>query len=320
MGSVIEVEGLTKTFGGNRAVDDLDFTVGSGTIHGFLGPNGAGKTTTLKILIGLLRLDRGKVRVLEWDVGKDERGARARVGYMPETPKFPTYLTGHELLDFYGRMYNVQDDQRAQAITSAFEMVGLDAKQDDRISSYSKGMQQRLGLAQALLLHPDLVILDEPSMGLDPLGMVEFRGLIRRLRNKDEMTVFLSSHLLHEVQQLCDQVTIINRGRLVASGTIQEISSKLVGTSTLEIEVGTVDEKVVQAVRSLDFVSEVEIKGNRIVVRVNTNFDVRPQISKSIVEAGATILSMQVVGQNLEDAFIKLMQEYKEDVERKNAN
>ena len=179
MDLAIEIVGLTKRYGSLVAVKKLNLQVEKNTIHGFLGPNGAGKTTTIKVLVGLLRPDEGTVKVLGHEVRGDMPEARLKVGYMPELPKFPKHLKGWELLDIYGRMYGMSEQQRREQIPKLLEMVGLRGREKDLIGKYSKGMQQRLGIAQALLSEPELVILDEPSLGLDPVGMVEVREIIK---------------------------------------------------------------------------------------------------------------------------------------------
>jgi ABC-2 type transport system ATP-binding protein len=218
----IETIDLTKKYGHLTAVDKLDLRVKANTIHGFLGPNGAGKTTTIKILVGLLKPDEGTVKIFDREVKGDKPDIRLKIGYMPELPKFPKYLTGYELLDIYGEMYGLTKMVRKEQVPKLLEMVGLKERGRDRIGKYSKGMQQRIGIAQALINEPELVILDEPSLGLDPVGMVEVREIVKEIA-KEGTTVFLSSHLLHEVQQTCSEITIINRGISLASGTLEEI-------------------------------------------------------------------------------------------------
>src|SRR6266567_772596 len=222
---VIQTENLTKSYGSRIAVNHLNLTVEAKQIHGFLGPNGAGKTTTIKMLVGLLRPESGSIKILGEDAAGDRPGIRRRFGYMPELPKFPKHLTGIELLDIYGRMYGMNKEERQQRIPELLKMVGLEGRGKDRIGHYSKGMQQRVGIAQALLNNPELVILDEPSIGLDPVGMVEVRDMVKGIV-KGGQTVFFSSHLLAEVQQICDHVSIINNGNMLFTGTLDEVASK----------------------------------------------------------------------------------------------
>jgi ABC-2 type transport system ATP-binding protein len=308
---VIETAGLTKRYGSLTAVDKLDLKVEQDAIHGFLGPNGAGKTTTIKILVGLLRPDSGKVTVLGRDLGWDKPDVRLRVGYMPELPKLPKHLKGTELLDIYGRMCGMTREERKKQIPRLLDMVGLRERESDLVGKYSKGMQQRLGLAQALLNEPELVILDEPSIGLDPVGMVEVREMMKEI-SKEGVSVFLSSHLLHEVQQICTHVTIINKGVVLASGTLKEISAKVSGPATIETEVDKISEGVIQKVSELPFVTEVSADGKKLLVELSTRDDVRSQVSQAISAGGGIVVSMNLKGQSLEEVFMELLAKRKE--------
>jgi ABC-2 type transport system ATP-binding protein len=302
----IETIDLTKRYGSLTAVDRLNFKVEKNTIHGFLGPNGAGKTTTIKVLVGLLKPNEGTIKVLGQEVHGDRPDIRSRMGYMPELPKFPKHLKGWELLDIYGKMYGMTAQERREQIPRLLETAGLKGREKDLVGKYSKGMQQRLGIAQALLNEPELVILDEPSLGLDPIGMVEVRELMKEIA-KEGVTVFVSSHLLFEVEQICDHVTIIHHGASLVSDTLQNVSSKLAGPTTLQIEVTSLSDMTFEAVKKLPFVSNVSQEGNTLTIELKTRDDVRPQISQEITKSGGVIISMSVKGQTLEDAFIQLI-------------
>jgi ABC-2 type transport system ATP-binding protein len=314
---VIEADNLTKRYGALTAVNKLDLKVQRGSIHGFLGPNGAGKTTTIKILVGLLRPDEGTVKVLGQELhgGKNEgvfhafyeqADSRLGIGYMPELPKFPKHLKGSELLDIYGRMYGMTEQQRKEQIPKLIEMVGLKGRENDLIGKYSKGMQQRIGIAQALLNNPELVILDEPSLGLDPVGMVEVRELVKNIA-REGTTVFVSSHLLFEVEQICTDVTIINRGTALVSDTLQNVSGLLSGPALLHVEVAKISKNVVNAVKGLPFVSNVVQTGSTLRIQITTHEDVRAQVSQEITRAGGIIIGMSQKTSNLEDVFIQLI-------------
>jgi ABC-2 type transport system ATP-binding protein len=302
----IETIGLTKRYGSLTAVNKLDLKVERNAIHGFLGPNGAGKTTTIKILVGLLKPNEGTVRVLGQEVHGDQADSRLSIGYMPELPRFPKHLKGAELLDIYGRMYGMTEQQRKEQIPKLIEMVGLRGRENDLIGKYSKGMQQRIGIAQALLNNPELVILDEPSLGLDPVGMVEVRELMKAIA-KEGMTVFISSHLLFEVEQICTNVTIINRGTMLVSDTLQNVSSMLTGPALIHVEVAKMSDAVVQAVNGLPFVSNVGQTGEALSIQVATHEDMRVQVSEEITKAGGVIVGMSMKGSNLEDVFMQLV-------------
>jgi len=224
---------------------------------------------------------------------------------MPELPKFPKHLTGVELLDVYGRMYNIPKEARKKKIPELLKMVGLEGRGRDRIGKYSKGMQQRIGIAQALLNDPELVILDEPSIGLDPVGMVEVRDMVKGIV-KGGQTVFFSSHLLAEVQQICDHVTIINFGNMLFTGTLEEVSSKAGSSRSLVVEVQKASDSILQALKALPF-AVVEANNNVYTLHLKTKDDVRADISKAISAAGGVILRMQEQGGGLEDAFMSLV-------------
>jgi ABC-2 type transport system ATP-binding protein len=306
MDSAIETVNLTKKYGRLTAVDKLNLNVNAGTIHGFLGPNGAGKTTTIKILVGLLRPDEGNARVFGQEVSGDKPDVRLKMGFMPELPKFPKHLKGSELLDIYGRMYGMSQQQRKDQLPKLFESVGLKGRENDLIGKYSKGMQQRLGIAQALLNDPELIILDEPSLGLDPVGMIEVRELIKNVA-KEGMTVFLSSHLLFEVQQVCSHVTIINKGIALVSDTIENVSHKTKAPALLQIEVTKLTEAITENLEKLPFITDVKTEDNKLTIPLETKEDVRAQISETITNSGGTIIFMNMTGQSLEDVFVQLV-------------
>jgi ABC-2 type transport system ATP-binding protein len=312
---VIETSNLTKRYGALTAVNKLNLKVQRGSIHGFLGPNGAGKTTTIKILVGLLTPDEGNVKVLGQELHGDkgflqsfyeQADSRLGIGYMPELPKFPKHLKGWELLDIYGRMYGMAEQQRKEQIPKLIDMVGLKGRENDLIGKYSKGMQQRIGIAQALLNNPELVILDEPSLGLDPVGMVEVRELVKNIA-REGVTVFVSSHLLFEVEQICTDVTIINHGTALVSDSLPNVSGLLSGPALLHVEVAKISRNVVSAVKRLPFVSSVVQTGSTLRIQISTHEDVRVQVSQEITRAGGIIVGLSQKTSNLEDVFIQLI-------------
>jgi ABC-2 type transport system ATP-binding protein len=317
MDLAVETSGLTKRYGSLTAVNKLDLQVKRNTIHGFLGPNGAGKTTTIKILVGLLKPNEGSVKVLGQKIHGDNAGffhqwfyeqadSRLSIGYMPELPKFPKHLKGAELLDIYGQMYGMTQQQRKEQIPKLVELVGLKGRENDLIGKYSKGMQQRIGIAQTLLNNPELVILDEPSLGLDPVGMVEVREVVKEIA-KEGRTVLVSSHLLFEVEQICTHVTIINRGTALVSDTLQNVSGLLSGPAMLHVEVAKISPAIVNAVKALPSVSGVVQTGNTLRIQMKTHEDSRAQVSQEITRSGGIIISMSQKTSNLEDVFIQLI-------------
>jgi ABC-2 type transport system ATP-binding protein len=302
----IETTNLTKRYGSLTAVNKLNLKVERGTIHGFLGPNGAGKSTTIKILVGLLKATEGSAKVLGQEVRVDDANQRLHVGYMPELPKFPKHLKGAELLDIYGRMYGMNQQDRQTQISKLVELVGLKGRENDLIGKYSKGMQQRIGIAQALLNNPELVVLDEPSIGLDPVGMVEVRELVKAI-SKEGMTVLVSSHLLFEVEQICTHVTIINRGEALASDTLEKVSGMISGPATIQVEIANLAEPVIKALKALSIVKDITRNGSSLNVFVNTREDVRKQVSLAITGSGGVIVGMNQKSHSLEDVFIQLI-------------
>jgi len=302
----IETNGLTKSFGAIKAVDNLNLCVSSNSIHGFLGPNGAGKSTTIKILVGLLRADSGRAKILGADVKGDDPRTRQKVGYLPELPKFPKHLTGQELLEIYGQMYGMSRSQLKTVVPKLLETVGLTGRGKSRIGSYSKGMQQRLGIAQALLSDPELLILDEPSIGLDPVGMVEVRDLIKSIASHGR-TILLSSHMLYEVEQICTHVTIINHGVSLASGPIEEVTKHLSGKTSIEMEIVNMKDSIEEAIRRMPFVSSLTRRGRHLSIQLQTKDDVRTQISQLITSNGGIIVHMAQHGNDLESVFLQLV-------------
>ncbi len=222
-GVVLSAENLTKRFGNREAVSDVSFEVRAGEVFGFLGPNGAGKTTTIRMLVGLARPDRGRVRIRGLDLSRHFTQAMSHVGAIVESPDLYRYLTGRENLQHFARMLPAGASERIEELAA---MVALSERLDDKVSTYSLGMRQRLGIAQALLGEPDVLILDEPANGLDPAGIREIRQLVRRLARERGIGVFISSHLLSEIEQTCDRVAIIHRGRTLASGPVKELSAR----------------------------------------------------------------------------------------------
>ncbi|MGQ9719082.1 MAG: ABC transporter ATP-binding protein [Nitrososphaerales archaeon] len=306
MDVAIGTEGLSKSFGRIKAVDRLDLKVEVGTVHGFLGPNGAGKTTTIKLILGLLKPDSGSIQVLGYEKGGNRTDVRSRIGYMPELPKLPPFLKGRELLDIYGEIYGLSSIDRSNEAKRLLELVGLSDRSNDRIGHYSKGMQQRLGLAQALIGDPDLVILDEPSIGLDPVGIVEVREIIRKIASEGR-TVFLSSHLLNEVQQICSHATVINRGMKLIEGEISNLLGKFAKPGEVIVELEKASPDVVRAIRNLSFVEKVNWVGNRAEIICSKPGDFRADLSRAISDAGGLITGMKVEEKSLEELFLELI-------------
>jgi ABC-2 type transport system ATP-binding protein len=287
----VVTEGLTKRYGQITAVDRINLRVGRGEVYGFLGPNGAGKTTTLRMLLGLVRPTSGTATVLGASPGSPD--GVSRLGALVESPGFYPFLSGRDNLVVMAR----HSGSPTTEIDGLLEEVGLSTRADDRFAAYSQGMKQRLGIAAALLGDPDLVILDEPTNGLDPAGMTEMRSFIRRLRHRS--TVVLSSHLMHEVEQTCDRVGIISEGRLVREGTIDELR----GSFMLRVVVHPLAEAEA-LLSSLDAVESVGRADGALWLR--THPDRVAGINRVLVEGGLEVSELAVEQPSLEKVFLEL--------------
>ncbi len=283
------------------ALHDLSLTVEPGEVFGFLGPNGAGKTTTIKILTGLAAPSAGEA----WIFGRSARDpvARRRVGYLPEHFRFHDWMTGEAMLDFQGRLAGMSSGERRSRIPIVLEQVGLDGRGQERIRAYSKGMTQRLGLAQAILARPDLVLLDEPTSALDPIGRREVRDIIRDLRAAG-MTVFLNSHLLSEIEMVCDRVAIVDHGRVVRSGRLADM---LRGLPEIRLTLDRVDTPLLDLLRRLPGCREVlAVQGTSVTLAVS-EVDVAPRLVDALVRAGYRLYALVPAQQSLEDVFVGLV-------------
>ncbi|MGD9891145.1 MAG: ABC transporter ATP-binding protein [Dehalococcoidia bacterium] len=294
----IEAAGLRKVYGRTVALEELSLRVEQGEVFGFLGPNGAGKTTTVKILMGLVRPTAGEARIFGRPV--DEPEARRRAGYLPENFRFHDWLTGAALLDFHGRLAGMTAADRQRRIPEVIGRVGLAGRGGDRIRGYSKGMTQRIGLAQAILHRPDVVLLDEPTSALDPVGRREVRDLIRSLR-ADGLTVFINSHLLSEVEMVCDRVAIVARGRVVRAGRLEE----LLDAASLRVTLDRVDDDLVQTLGGIAPVANVE----GTTVTLEAEAEAAPLVAEAVIQAGYRLFGLVPVHRSLEDVFMQLVEE-----------
>jgi ABC-2 type transport system ATP-binding protein len=294
----IETAGVHKAFGRRVALHDLTVRVEPGEVFGFLGPNGAGKTTAVKILAGLVRPTHGTARVLGFSAG-DPR-ARRRLGYLPEQFRFQEWATGEELLDFHGRLAGLPATARRERIDVVLDQVGLGGRGRDRIGGYSKGMTQRIGLAQTLIAGPALVLLDEPTSALDPVGRRDVRALIQQLR-ADGVTVFLNSHLLSEVELVCDRVAIIDRGRVVRTGRLDELMGPVVH---LRLDVDRVDEALLTALERYGDLTDVAATSVTITI---DDAATAADVGELVVRNGYRLFALVPAQQSLEDIFVDLV-------------
>jgi len=300
---MIRVFGLTKDYGSRRAISDLTFNAGKGEILGFLGPNGAGKTTTMRILTGYMPPTSGKVTIGGYDVIDDSLAVRRIVGYLPETVPLYSDMTVYEYLKFMADIRNVKNSR--QRIYETLELVQLADRSKGYIGKLSKGMRQRVGLAQALLHQPDVLILDEPTIGLDPKQVVKFRELIRSI-GKDR-TVLLSSHILPEVQQVCDRVLIINKGKIVTEDTPEQLQARLTGAQRVNVRVrGDINDLLPQLEKITGVINITPEADDRFEFESIPGQDLRPQVARMIVNAGYDLLELRPVNLSLEDIFLQL--------------
>jgi ABC-2 type transport system ATP-binding protein len=300
---MIQVEGLTKDYGARRAIEDLNFHADQGEILGFLGPNGAGKTTTMRILTGYMPPTSGKAQVAGFDVVDQSLDVRRRVGYMPETiPLYPD-MTVFEYLKFMADLRRVPNVE--ERVDDLLERLKLLDRSESYISNLSKGMRQRVGLAQALVHDPDVLILDEPTIGLDPVQIIEVRNLIKELGQRH--TILLSTHILSEAQQVCNRVLIINKGRIVAEDTPERLQDRLTGARRIALQVSGDAygvEKVVSSVPGVTRVSGRE--DGKFEFETLPGADPRPEVARALIQGGYNLLEMHSSGVSLEDVFLQL--------------
>jgi ABC-2 type transport system ATP-binding protein len=300
---MIRVNGLTKDYGSRRAVDQITFDAQQGEILGFLGPNGAGKTTTMRILTGYMPPTDGEAIVAGYDVVEESLEVRRRVGYLPETVPLYTDMSVFEYLKYMGdlrHLPNVED-----RVDEVLDKVGLADRADGTIHNLSKGMRQRVGLAQALLHRPEVLILDEPTIGLDPGQVVEVRKLIREIGK--ERTVLLSTHILSEAQNICDRVLIINKGRIVAEDTPEKLQARLLGAERVMLRVRGETDDLPFVIEKVKGVQSVDVKEEGLVeFQFAPGQDIRPEVAKAVISEGYDLLEMRPLGMSLEEIFLEL--------------
>lgn len=310
---MIQVENLVKRYGGHVAVDGMSFTVEEGKIYGFLGPNGAGKTTTMNVMTGYIAADGGSVVIDGHDILKEAIAAKACIGYLPEVPPLYPDMTVREFLLFAAELKKVPKAERKERVAALEERLSLSDMSRRLIKNLSKGYKQRVGLAQALVGNPKVLILDEPMVGLDPKQILEMRDLIRELSS--EHTILLSSHILSEVSAVCDHIMIISRGKLAASGSPEQLQEMMQVKTGLEVVI--LGEKA-QAEEILDSIGQIdsytiepadEAGSIRLQLQVADNADIRRELSVALAGAGMPILAMNRLEKSLEDIFLELTED-----------
>ncbi len=303
---MIQVSGLTKDYGARRAIDNLTFDAEQGEIVGFLGPNGAGKTTTMRILTSYMPPTEGRAIVAGYDVMEESMEVRKRVGYLPETVPLYNDMTALDYLKYMADLRKIPNSEERAYET--LDMVNLGDRAGSYIGNFSKGMRQRVGLAQALIHRPEVLILDEPTIGLDPAQVVEIRHVIREI-GKDR-TVLLSTHILSEAQQICDRVLIINKGKIVAEDSPTNLQSRLAGAQRVVLRVRGEFDGLAARVGDVKGAHDVEAKQDGSVeFEFSAGQDVRPQVAKAVIEAGFDLIEMRLIGLSLEEIFLELTRE-----------
>lgn len=316
---MIEVRNLVKKYGNHVAVDHLDFTVEKGKIYGFLGPNGAGKSTTMNMITGYIASTEGEILIDGHNILEEPEKAKKCIGYLPELPPLYQDMTVMEYLKFVAELKSIPKAEIEKNISEVMSTTKLDEMKNRLIKNLSKGYKQRVGLAQALLGYPEIIILDEPTVGLDPKQIIEIRDLIKSLGEKH--TVILSSHILSEVSAVCDYVLIIDHGRLVASDSPENLSKVMTGANSLELTVKGPEEEIRKALDVVENIEELIYHESMVenacdfTVKIEGDRDVRENIFFALAEAKYPILKMQSTNMTLEEVFLKLTDsgEEKED-------
>ena len=303
---VITVSSLTKYYGDFKALDSVSFAVGKGWVYGYLGPNGAGKTTTIRTMLGLLKPDQGEIQITSINPAKDPVQALQSLGYAPELPTLQTFFTGEQLLDFTAKMFGLATQARKEKIKQLLDLVGLEEWGDKKIGKYSKGMVQRLSLALALVNDPMVLIMDEPTIGMDPEATAHFRNLFTTL-SKQGKTVFISSHLLDEVQRICTHVGMINKGKMIFDGPITQVLEAFTQQWVIEAELKKVTKPMISALKKLDYVQNVKSEENKLRIELKEKKDLRGEISSEIFKHKGVLLSLNLHQVTLEDAYLRAL-------------
>ncbi len=307
--AAIRCEGLTRRFGDVLALDHLDLEVKTGSVFGFLGPNGAGKTTTIRLLTGLLHPTGGRAFIAGEEIRVERTQARALFGYLPEEPTFYGWMTARELLTYAGHLFGIPDRILKSRVEELLDLAGLKAVAKRKVGGFSRGMRQRLGLAQALVNDPKVLILDEPASALDPLGRHEVLALIHRLRARDGMTIFMSTHILADVERTCDTVAIIDRGRLLTVADQEELRRRYaVPVFTVVVGGEEADIRALhERIRSLPWADHVERANKCLRVLAGDEETARRELPAAITASPVILLRYEVGTSSLEDAFLRVL-------------
>lgn len=307
---MIEINNLVKKYREHVAVDHLSLTVEPGKIYGFLGPNGAGKSTTMNIITGYLGATSGTVTINGHDIFKEPEEAKKCVGYLPEIPPLYADMTVLEYLNFVAELKKLQKSLRKRYVEEAMETTGILDVKNRMIRNLSKGYRQRVGFAQAILGYPEIIILDEPTVGLDPKQIIEIRDLIKKLGEKH--TVILSSHILTEISAVCDHVFIISKGKLVASDSTENLLDQMSGAQEIELTVRSEADRAKALLEEIEYVDHADLKDAKegsILIRAKSGNDIREEVFRLMAENHIPVLEMRTVTKSLEDVFLQITQE-----------
>ena len=300
----VEVTDITKKYGPVTAVDRISFDVMAGEIFGFLGPNGAGKTTLIRMLTTILKPTSGTARVASCNVVKDPDAVRREIGVVPQALTSDLDLTGYENMDIYGRFYGIPAKQRKETIHHLLEMVGLSARSHDLVATYSGGMRRRLEIARVLVHRPQIIFLDEPTIGLDPQSRLVVWNFLEKLREGETITLFLTTHYMEEAEALCGRVAIIDTGKIIALGSPAELKAQIPGNDTISLTIENLTEAIAEKIRQMDFVHKLDREGDSLRVYVGHGAQNLPPLLEAIGSSGGKVMSATVHEQSLEDVFI----------------
>ena len=301
---MIKVRNLTKYYGERLAVDNISFDIGKGEIVGLLGPNAAGKSTTMRILTGFLMPTKGDTWIADCNMVTNSLEGRKHIGYMPESVPLYTDMTVRDYLDFFARLRGVERQRTRKRINDVVTLCHLEEYIDTIIGKLSRGFRQRVGLAQAIVHEPEVLILDEPTVGIDPIQISQTRSLIKELGKRH--TILLSTHILPEVDLTCDRVIIIHNGKIIAEDRIENLSAIVKGAKRLRLEVKGPQDQIIKRLQRIDGVKRVSKEDNYLIVECPINIDPRGKITETIVKSGWTLLSIEAVDMSLEDIFLHL--------------
>ena len=316
---IIRTVGLTKRYGEKTAVKQLNLTIKKGEVFGLLGPNGAGKTTTTLMLLGLTEPTEGFATIEGMDCTRDPIGVKRVVGYLPDNVGFYSDMTGRENLYFTGRLNGLPEDVIRERTENLLERVGMTDAADKKTGTYSRGMKQRLGIADVLIKDPEVIIMDEPTLGIDPQGMRDLLRLIRELSEKDGRTILISSHQLYQIQQICDRVGIFVDGRLIACGTIEELGRQMEseGKYTLELAAEPDNDALVQLMSRMEGVDSVEREGELLIVR--SREDLRRKATLALAANGYTLLQLRQKGGDLDEIYSRYFEKAEKEQQSRTA-